>query len=128
MNIDGGTLEITNNLSDSNYQYFARSTGLKGSGTLSFTGSNWTVFSLDGPNGSALQDFDGTINAAAKVKMTNEARSAARTLNLGNATLNVKSNGLIGLHGVKNSAVSNLTVKELNVEEGGVIRICSNDP
>ena len=126
--IEGGTLEITNNLSDSNYQYFARSTGLKGSGTLSFTGSNWTVFSLDGTNGSALQDFNGTINAAAKVMITNEARSAARTLNLGNATLNVKSNGLIGLHGVKNSAVSNLTVKELNVEEGGVIRICSNDP
>ena len=126
--IEGGTLEITNNLSDSNYQYFARSTALKGSGTLSFTGSNWTVFSLDGTNGSALQDFSGTINAAAKVMITNEARSAARTLNLGNATLNVKSNGLIGLHGVKNSAVSNLTVKELNVEEGGVIRICSNDP
>ena len=126
--IEGGTLEITNNLSGSNYQYFARTTGLKGSGTLSFTGSNWTVFSLDGTNGSALQDFDGTINAAAKVMITNEARDAVRTLNLGNATLNVKSNGLIGLHGVKNSAVSNLTVKELNVEEGGVIRICSNDP
>ena len=126
--IEGGTLEITNNLSGNNYQYFARSTGLKGSGTLSFTGSNWTLFSLDGTNGSALQDFDGTINAAGKIMITNEARNAVRTLNLGNATLNVKSNGLIGLHGVSNSAVSNLTVKELNVEEGGVIRICSNDP
>ena len=126
--IEGGTLEITNDLSGNAYQYFARSTGLKGSGNLDFTGSNWTLFSLDGSNGSALQDFSGTINAAAKVMVTNEARSAARTLNLGNATLNVKSNGLIGLHGIQNSAVSNLTVKELNVEEGGRIRICSNDP
>ena len=60
--------------------------------------------------------------------LTKEGLDVARNLNLGNATINVESTGIIGLFGQKNTAVSNLTAKELNVESGGVIRICKYDP
>ena len=126
--IEGGTLEFTNNLSGDAYQYFARSTALKGSGNLDFVGANWTVFSINTTDTTTAQEFSGTVNISGKIMLTKEGLDVARDLNLGNATINVESTGIIGLFGQKNTAVSNLTAKELNVESGGVIRICKYDP
>ena len=126
--IEGGTLEITNSLSDNNYQYFARSTALKGSGNLNFTGSNWTVFSINAADTTTPQEFTGTVSVADASKIMIKTESnAVKDINLANATLNVGTGSTIGLHSI-NNAVSSLTVKELNTQSGSEVRICSNNP
>ncbi|MBQ6615192.1 MAG: autotransporter-associated beta strand repeat-containing protein [Thermoguttaceae bacterium] len=126
--IEGGTLEITNSLSDNNYQYFARSTALKGSGNLNFTGSNWTVFDINAADTTTPQEFTGTVSVAENSKiMIKTENNAVKDLNLANATLNVGTGSTIGLHSI-NNAVSSLTVKELNTQSGSEVRICSNNP
>ena len=127
--IEGGTLEITNALTgDSNYQYYSRSTALKGSGNLNFTGVNWTVFSINTADTATPQEFSGTVNVAdsSKIMIKNEA-DAVKNLNLGNASLNLGKNATVGLH-VKNGNVSTLTVKALNTDTGSTIRLCTASP
>ncbi len=126
--IEGGTLEITNALEgDTNYQYYSRSTALKGSGNLNFTGKNWTVFSIN-TDDTTPQEFSGTVNVAdaSKIMIKNEA-DAVKNLNLGNASLNLGKNATVGLH-VKNGNVSTLTVKTLNTDAGSTIRLCTASP
>ena len=124
----GGTLELTNKLSGSNYQFFATSTALKGSGSLDFTGDNWTVFNINAADSAKPQAFTGTVNVANASKIMLKTDSNAVTnLNLGNAVLNVGAGGSVGLHSI-NSKVSSLTVKELNTQSGSEVRICSNNP
>ena len=126
--IEGGTLEITNALTgDTNYQYYSRSTALKGSGNLNFTGSNWTVFSIN-TDDTTPQEFTGTVNVAdsSKIMIKNEA-NAVKDLNLGNAALNLGKNATVGLH-VNSRNVSTLTVKELNTDTGSTIRLCTTSP
>ena len=126
--IEGGTLEITNSLADNNYQYFARSTALKGSGNLNFTGSNWTVFDLNAADTTTPQEFTGTVSVAENSKiMIKTENNAVKDLNLGNATLNLGKNANVGLHG-NGGVASALTVKELNTETGSTVRVCSNSP
>ncbi|MBR5711330.1 MAG: autotransporter-associated beta strand repeat-containing protein [Thermoguttaceae bacterium] len=124
----GGTLELTNKLSGSNYQVFATSTALKGSGSLDFTGDNWTVFNINTTDTSTPQAFTGTVNVvnASKIMIKTDS-NAITTLNLGNAVLNVGAGGSVGLHSVS-SKVSSLAVKELNTKSGSEVRICSNNP
>ncbi len=127
--IEGGTLEITNAITeDTNYQYYARSTALKGSGNLSFTGKNWTVFSINTADTATPQEFSGTVNVAdsSKIMIKNEA-NAVKDLNLGNAALNLGKNATVGLH-VNSGNVSTLTVNELNTETGSTIRLCTTSP
>lgn len=126
--IEGGTLEITNALTgDNNYQYYSRSTALKGSGNLNFTGVNWTVFSIN-TDDTMAQEFSGTVNVAdsSKIMIKNEA-NAVKDLNLGNAALNLGKNATVGLH-VNSGNVSTLTVNELNTETGSTIRLCTTSP
>ncbi|MBR6435496.1 MAG: autotransporter-associated beta strand repeat-containing protein, partial [Thermoguttaceae bacterium] len=125
--IEGGTLEITNSLSDNNYQFYSRSTALKGSGNLNFTGSNWTVFSIN-TDDTEPQEFSGTVNVAdsTKIMIKNEANEV-KDLNLGNAALNLGKNAIVGLH-VNSGNISTLTVKELYTDTGSTIRLCSTSP
>ena len=126
--IEGGTLEITNSLSDNNYQYFARSTALKGSGNLNFTGSNWTVFDINAADTTTPQEFTGTVSVAENSKiMIKTENNAVKDLNLGNAALNLGKNANVGLHG-NGGVASALTVKELNTETGSTVRVCSGSP
>ena len=120
--IDGGTLRFENNTG--NYKYFQRSTALNGSGTLELEGNDWIGFSINA-SADEPQEFTGSVNVLSNTMI--RTSGATKPLNLGNGTINVAENVILGMH-VNNGAISNLTVKELNTEPGSTVRLCSNNP
>ncbi|MBQ2622597.1 MAG: autotransporter-associated beta strand repeat-containing protein [Thermoguttaceae bacterium] len=120
--IDGGTLRFENNTG--NYKYFQRSTALNGSGTLELEGNGWIGFAVNA-SADSPQAFTGSVDVLSNAMI--RTSSGPKPLNLGNGTINVAENVILGMH-VDNGAISNLTVKELNTETGSTVRLCSNNP
>ena len=120
--IDGGTLRFENNTG--NYKYFQRSTALNGSGTLELEGNGWIGFAVNA-SADSPQAFTGSVDVLSNAMI--RTSSGPKPLNLGNGTINVAENVILGMH-VDNGSISNLTVKELNTETGSTVRLCSNNP